>query len=71
MKQAPQTEFEKLTWKEICMRLLRCFGEKIQDWLHKNWHEFGIDSKHWQIIVEQYEQWMNDNGIKVADFRKK
>jgi hypothetical protein len=46
MKQAPQTEFEKLTWKEICMRLLRCFGEKNQDWLHKNWHEFGIDNKH-------------------------
>ena len=66
MKQAPQTEFEKLTWKEICMRLLRCFGEKNQDWL-----EFGIDNKHGQIIVEQYEQWMSDNGIKVADFRKK
>ena len=70
MKQAPQTEFEKLTWKEICMRLLRCFGEKNQDWLHKNWHEFGIDSKHGQIIVEQYEQWMSDNGIKIAEFRK-
>ena len=52
------------------MRLLRCFGEKNQDWLHKNWHEFGIDSKHGQIIVEQYEQWMSDNGIKIADFRK-
>ena len=71
MKQAPQTEFEKLTWKEICMRLLRCFGEKNQDWLHNNWHEFGIDNKHGQIIVDQYEQWMSDNGIKVADFRKK
>ena len=70
MKQAPQTEFEKLTWKEICMRLLRCFGEKNQDWLHKNWHEFGIDKKHGQIIVDQYQQWMNDNGIKIADFRK-
>ena len=71
MKQASQTEFEKLSWKEICMRLLRCFGEKNQDWLHKNWHEFGIDKKHGQIIVDQYQQWMNDNGIKVADFRKK
>ena len=70
MKQAPQTEFEKLTWKEICMRILRCFGEKNQDWLHKYWLEFGIDSKHGQIIVEQYEQWMSDNGIKIADFRK-
>ena len=70
MKQAPQTEFEKLTWKEICMRLLRCFGEKNQDWLHKNWHDFGIDNKHGQIIVDQYELWMSDNGIKVADFRK-
>ena len=27
--------------------------------------------KHGQIIVEQYEQWMSDNGIKIADFRKK
>ena len=70
MKQASQTEFEKLSWKEICMRLLRCFGEKNQDWLHKNWHEFGIDKKHGQIIVNQYQQWMNDNGIKIADFRK-
>ena len=70
MKQASQTEFEKLSWKEICMRLLRCFGEKNQDWLHKNWHEFGIDKKHGQIIVDQYQQWMNDNGIKIADFRK-
>ena len=53
------------------MRLLNCFGEKNNDWLHKHWHEHGIDKKHGNIIIEQYEQWMNDNGIKVADFRKK
>ena len=28
MKQSVQTEFEKLSWKEICMRLLHCFGER-------------------------------------------
>ena len=71
MKQSEQTEFEKLSWKEICMRLLRCFGENNNDWFHRDWHEYGIDKKHGKIIVEQYEQWMLDNGIKVVDFRKK
>ena len=70
MKQSYQTEFEKLSWKEICMRLLRCFGEKNDDWLHKDWHEYGIDRKHGKIIVEQYEQWMEDNGIKIANLKK-
>lgn len=71
MKQSVQTEFEKLTWKEICMRLLRCFGEKNNDWLHKNWNDYGIDAKHGKIITDSYEQWMNENGIKIADFTKK
>ncbi len=70
MKQSYQTEFEKLSWKEICMRLLRCFGENNNDWLHKDWHEYGIDRKHGEIIVEQYEQWMEDNGIKIANLKK-
>ncbi len=70
MKQSYQTEFEKLSWKEICMRLLRCFGENNNDWLHKDWHEYGIDRKHGKIIVEQYEQWMEDNGIKIANLKK-
>ena len=69
MKQSYQTEFEKLSWKEICMRLLRCFGENNNDWLHKDWHEYGIDRKHGKIIVEQYEQWMEDNGIKIANLK--
>ena len=71
MKQSYQTEFEKLSWKEICMRLLRCFGETNDDWLHRDWHEYGIDRKHGKIIVEQYEQWMEDNGIKIASLKKK
>ena len=71
MKQSVQTEFEKLSWKEICMRLLNCFGEKNNDWLHKHWHEHGIDKKHGNIIIEQYEQWMVDNGKPVIDYRKK
>ena len=66
-----KTEFEKLSWKEICMRLLNCFGEKNNDWLHKHWHEHGIDKKHGNIIIEQYEQWMVDNGKTVIDYRKK
>ena len=70
MKQSYQTEFEKLSWKEICMRLLRCFGENNNNWLHKDWHEYGIDRKHGKIIVEQYEQWMEDNGIKTANLKK-
>ncbi len=70
MKQSYQTEFEKLSWKEICMRLLRCFGENNNDWLHKDWHEYGIDRKHGKIIVEQYEQWMEDNGIKIANLKR-
>ena len=70
MKQSYQTEFEKLSWKEICMRLLRCFGENNNDWLHRDWHEYGIDRKHGKIIVEQYEQWMEDNGIKIADLKR-
>ena len=70
MKQSYQTEFEKLSWKEICMRLLRCFGEMNDDWLHRDWHEYGIDRKHGKIIVEQYEQWMEDNGIKIANLKK-
>ena len=70
MKQSYQTEFEKLSWKEICMRLLRCFGEKNDDWFHKDWHEYGIDRKHGKIIVEQYEQWMEDNGIKIANLKR-
>ena len=70
MKQSEQTEFEKLSWKEICMRLLRCFGENNNDWLHENWHEYGIDRKHGKIIVEQYEEWMKDNGIKIANLKK-
>ena len=70
MKQSYQTEFEKLSWKEICMRLLRCFGENNNDWLHKDWYEYGIDRKHGKIIVEQYEQWMEDNGIKIANLKK-
>jgi len=70
MKQSYQTEFEKLSWKETCMRLLRCFGENNNDWLHKDWHEYGIDRKHGKIIVEQYEQWMEDNGIKIANLKK-
>ena len=70
MKQSYQTEFEKLSWKEICMRLLRCFGETNDDWLHRDWHEYGIDRKHGKIIVEQYEQWMEDNGIKIANLKK-
>ena len=53
------------------MRLLHCFGEKNNDWFHKHWHEHGIDRKHGKIIVEQYEQWMSDNGKTVVDFRKK
>ena len=69
MKQSEQTEFEKLSWKEICMRLLRCFGENNNDWFHRDWHEYGIDRKHGKIITEQYEQWMKDNGIKIqAEF---
>ena len=71
MKQSVQTEFEKLTWKEICMRLLRCFGEKNNDWLHKNWNDYGIDAKHGKIIIDSYTQWMDENGIKIADFTKK
>ena len=51
------------------MRLLRCFGENNNDWLHRDWHEYGIDRKHGKIIVEQYEQWMEDNGIKIADLK--
>ena len=70
MKQSHQTEFEKLSWKEICMRLLRCFGENNNDWLHRDWHEYGIDRKHGKIIVEQYEQWMEDNGIKIANLKR-
>ena len=70
MKQSYQTEFEKLSWKEICMRLLRCFGEINDDWLHRDWHEYGIDRKHGKIIVEQYEQWMKDNGIKIANLKR-
>ena len=70
MKQSYQTEFEKLSWKEICMRLLRCFGEINNDWLHNDWHEYGIDRKHGKIIVEQYEQWMEDNGIKIANLKR-
>jgi|TARA_R110001599_G_scaffold9507_2_gene47046 hypothetical protein len=70
MKQSYQTEFEKLSWKEICMRVLRCFGEANNDWHHKDWHEYGIDRKHGKIIVEQYEQWMDDNGIKTANLKK-
>ena len=70
MKQSYQTEFEKLSWKEICMRLLRCFGENNNDWLHRDWHEYGIDRKHGKIIVEQYEQWMEDNGIKIANLKR-
>ena len=53
------------------MRLLHCFGERNNDWLHKNWHEYGIDKKHGKIIVEQYEQWMSDNGKTIVDYRKK
>ena len=68
---AKKTEFEKLSWKEICMRLLNCFGERNNDWLHKNWHEYGIDKNHGKIIIEQYEQWMTDNGKVVVDYRKK
>ncbi len=71
MKQAPQTEFEKLTWKEICMRLLRCFGESNQNWLHKNWNDYGIDNKHGKIIVDSYQKWMDENGIKIIDYRTK
>ena len=71
MKQSVQTEFEKLTWKEICMRLLRCFGEKNNDWLHKNWNDYGIDAKHGKIIIDSYTQWMDENGIKIVDFTKK
>ncbi len=70
MKQSYQTEFEKLSWKEICMRLLRCFGEINDNWHHKDWYEYGIDRKHGKIIVEQYEQWMMDNGIKKANLKK-
>ena len=70
MKQSYQTEFEKLSWKEICMRLLRCFGEINDNWHHKDWHEYGIDRKHGKIIVEQYEQWMEDNGIKIANLKR-
>ena len=70
MKQSHQTEFEKLSWKEICMRLLRCFGENNNDWFHRDWHEYGIDRKHGKIIVEQYEQWMEDNGIKIANLKR-
>ena len=70
MKHSYQTEFEKLSWKEICMRLLRCFGEINDNWHHKDWHEYGIDRKHGKIIVEQYEQWMEDNGIKIANLKR-
>jgi hypothetical protein len=70
MKQSYQTEFEKLSWKEICMRLLRCFGEINDNWHHKDWYEYGIDRKHGKIIVEQYEQWMEDNGIKIANLKE-
>ena len=35
-----------------------------------DWHEYGIDRKHGEIIVEQYEQWMEDNGIKIANLKK-
>ena len=52
------------------MRLLRCFGEMNDDWLHRDWHEYGIDRKHGKIIVEQYEQWMEDNGIKIANLKR-
>ena len=65
MKQSYQTEFEKLSWKEICMRLLRCFGEINDNWHHKDWYEYGIDRKHGKIIVEQYEQWMEDNELQI------
>ena len=53
------------------MRLLRCFGEKNNDWLHKNWNDYGIDAKHGKIIIDSYTQWMDENGIKIADFTKK
>ena len=36
-----------------------------------NTNEYDIDKKHGKIIVEQYEQWMKDNGIKIMDYRKK
>ena len=65
MKQAPQTEFEKLTWKEICMRLLHCVGREGDDWFHKHWHDYNIDKHHADIILNQYEEWTKQNNITV------
>ena len=44
-------------WKEILMRILKCWGHIHDDWYEEYWHKFGISREEGQKIIEEYKKY--------------
>ena len=43
-------------WKEMLMRILKCWGHIHDDWYENYWHKFGITRDEGKRIVAEYEK---------------
>ena len=43
-------------WKEMLMRILKCWGHIHDDWYENYWHKFGITRDEGRRIVAEYEK---------------
>jgi len=43
-------------WKEVLMRILKCWGHIHDDWYENYWHKFGITRDEGRKIVAEYEK---------------
>ena len=50
-------------WKELLMRLLKCWGNIHDDWYENYWHKFGITRDEGRKIVKEYQKFHKENGV--------
>ena len=43
-------------WREMLMRILKCWGHIHDDWYENYWHKFGITRDEGRRIVAEYEK---------------
>ena len=50
-------------WKELLMRLLKCWGHIHDDWYENYWHKFGVTRDEGRKIVQEYQKFHKENGV--------
>jgi len=58
------TNSDDTDWRELFMRVLKCWGHIHDDWYENYWHKFGVTRDEGRKIVQEYQKFHKENGVK-------